>query len=95
MVKAARVRSDGTFYDPFCGSGTLLIEATMTACHIAPGMARRFSAENWGIVPGNVWQREREAAALLFCAMQPSRRSAPISTVPLWRWRWIMPAKPV
>lgn len=62
MVKAARVRSDGTFYDPFCGSGTLLIEAAMTACHIAPGMARRFSAENWGVVPASAWQREREAA---------------------------------
>ena len=62
MVKAARVRSDGTFYDPFCGSGTLLIEAATTACRIAPGMMRRFSAENWGCVPAAVWQQEKERA---------------------------------
>ena len=62
MVKAARVRSDGTFYDPFCGSGTLLIEATTTACNIAPGMMRHFSAEKWGSVPANIWQQEKDRA---------------------------------
>ena len=33
--------------DPFCGSGTFPIEAAMMAAGIAPGMNRRFTAENW------------------------------------------------
>ena len=37
MVKLARVRSDGHFIDPFCGSGTLLTEAALYALGIAPG----------------------------------------------------------
>lgn len=33
--------------DPFCGSGTIPIEAAMIAAKIAPGMNRSFTAENW------------------------------------------------
>lgn len=33
--------------DPFCGSGTFLIEAAMMAAGIAPGMNRSFTAEGW------------------------------------------------
>lgn len=33
--------------DPFCGSGTFLIEAAMIASNIAPGMNRTFTAEKW------------------------------------------------
>ena len=59
MVKLARVRSDGHFIDPFCGSGTLLTEAALYALGIAPGLQRRFSAEKWGQVDSKVWQEER------------------------------------
>ena len=34
--------------DPFCGSGTIPIEAAMMAAHIAPGLKRSFLAEEWG-----------------------------------------------
>lgn len=61
LVKLARLRPDGHFLDPFCGSGTLLIEAATLAMHIAPGIHRRFGAEAWsGQEP--VWRRERERA---------------------------------
>lgn len=60
MVKLARVRPDGTFYDPFCGSGTLLIEAATYALNIAPGLRRRFAAEQWG--SEGLWHQERERA---------------------------------
>lgn len=62
MVKLARVRSDGNFIDPFCGSGTLLIEAAMLAMNIAPGAGRRFQAEEWNETEEAVWRKERERA---------------------------------
>ena len=38
---------DRILVDPFCGSGTIPIEAAMMAANIAPGMNREFTAENW------------------------------------------------
>ncbi len=38
--------------DPFCGSGTLPIEAAMMAANMAPGMNRSFTAENWNHIVG-------------------------------------------
>ena len=51
--------------DPFCGSGTILIEGSMLAMHIAPGLRRHFAAEKWKAVPGNIWDNERIAAKAL------------------------------
>lgn len=62
LVKLARLRADGTFYDPFCGSGTLLIEAATLAQNIAPGIGRRFQAEIWEQTPAGVWDHERSRA---------------------------------
>lgn len=62
MAKLARVRSDGTFYDPFCGSGTILIEASTLALNIAPGIRRHFAAEKWGFIDSKIWNTERERA---------------------------------
>ena len=62
MCKIARVRTDGTIYDPFCGSGTILIEAAAMAHNIAPGLRRRFAAEKWRMISGSVWQQERDRA---------------------------------
>lgn len=38
---------DRILVDPFCGSGTIPIEAAIMAANIAPGMNRGFTAENW------------------------------------------------
>ena len=65
MAKLSRVRTDGTLIDPFCGSGTILIEGAMLAMHIAPGLRRHFAAEKWKVVPGNIWDNERIAAKAL------------------------------
>lgn len=65
MVYFSRVRHDANFIDPFCGSGTLLIEAALTALNIAPGVSRRFEAEGWSAVGGGVWKKERERARSL------------------------------
>ena len=59
IVDLARIKPDSVMYDPFCGSGTFLIEAATKALNIAPGINRRFAAEKWGLIPAEVWQSER------------------------------------
>ena len=61
IVDLARVRSDSFVCDPFCGSGTLLIESAYKALNYAPCMNRRFSAENWATISEKVWTDAREA----------------------------------
>lgn len=49
-------RGDRILVDPFCGSGTFPIEAAMMAAHIAPGMNRSFTAEDWAnLFPKKYW----------------------------------------
>lgn len=49
-------RADRILIDPFCGSGTFLIEAAMMAANIAPGMNRSFTAEAWThLIPKQMW----------------------------------------
>ena len=48
--------------DPFCGSGTLLIEAAQKAMNIAPGLKRRFAAERYSFVPAALWAEQRQKA---------------------------------
>ena len=62
IVDLARVRSDSLIQDPFAGSGTLLIEAAQKALNIAPGLKRRFAAEEYAFIPKEVWDEERSKA---------------------------------
>lgn len=49
-------KADRVLVDPFCGSGTIPIEAAMIAMDMAPGMNRGFMAENWkNLVPKKLW----------------------------------------
>ena len=57
-----RVRRDSLVQDPFCGSGTLVIEAAQKALNIAPGLRRRFAAEQFDFVPAAVWREQRQKA---------------------------------
>ena len=56
------VRRDSTVQDPFCGSGTLVIEAAQKAMNIAPGLKRRFAAERYSFVPASIWAQQRQKA---------------------------------
>jgi len=48
--------ADRILIDPFCGSGTIPIEAAMMAANIAPGMNRSFLAESWkNTIPKSLW----------------------------------------
>lgn len=62
IVDIARYRGRGDFCDPFCGSGTIAIEAALAAKNRAPGINRSFLAENWAWPDREIWQREREYA---------------------------------
>lgn len=62
LAKLSRVRHDANYIDPFCGSGTVLIEGAMLALNIAPGIKRSFVSENWGFVNKKLWQEAREKA---------------------------------
>ena len=62
MCDTARIFPDTKLFDPFCGSGTILIEAAMMALKMAPGLRRFFAAERFGFIPDNVWREERMRA---------------------------------
>ena len=62
LVSLARPFPDTVLYDPFVGSGTLLIEGAMLVRNMAPGLLRGFTAEQWPIFPKSLWRERREAA---------------------------------
>ena len=62
LVTLSRYRGRETFLDPFCGSGTIAIEAALIARNRAPGLNRGFSAKAWPWVPARVWTDAAEEA---------------------------------
>lgn len=48
--------------DPFCGTGTIVIEAAMLGRNLAPGRNRQFAAEHWPRIAPVAWKRAREEA---------------------------------
>ncbi len=67
----ARVFPESRVRDPFCGSGTLVIEAALRAKNIAPGMNRTFAAEGCGFIGKAAFDRAREEARGLVRADAP------------------------
>ena len=62
LVLLSHYRGREPFCVPFCGSGTLLIEAAQKAMNIAPGLKRCFAAERYSFVPAAVWAEQRQKA---------------------------------
>jgi len=62
LAKLARPRHDVLFWDPFCGSGTIPIEAAMIMTNRAPGLMRKFAAQDAKYLPGGVWRDAFEEA---------------------------------
>lgn len=64
MLELTRWRpfADEGIWDPFCGSGTLIIEAAMNAAGLAPGARRRFTGERWPFLQAESFDRAREEA---------------------------------
>ena len=56
MILLTPWKADRILVDPFCGSGTIPIEAAMIAANIAPGMNRTFTAQTWtNLIPKELW----------------------------------------
>ncbi len=62
MADFGRVKRDSRVQDPFCGSGTLVIESAMKARNIAPGLRRRFAAEHYAFLPTGLFDAARAEA---------------------------------
>ncbi|MDK2800525.1 MAG: putative N6-adenine-specific methylase [Clostridiales bacterium] len=62
MVMLSVWKPEKAFLDPFCGSGTIPIEAALIGANIAPGLEREFVAQNWHRVPKELWWDARREA---------------------------------
>ena len=62
MVQLTRYRGRDFIWDPFCGSGTIPIEAALIAINRAPGMNRGFAAEKFAWVAPEIWRDVRSEA---------------------------------
>lgn len=63
LVKLSRPREGVVLCDPFCGSGTIAIEAAMMMKNIAPGLNRKFAAEEFHQFSDDMWKTARQNAA--------------------------------
>lgn len=71
LVKLTRWNPDRPFVDPFCGSGTIPIEAAMIGQNIAPGYNREFLSEQWPWIRKKTWDDVRMEAEDLANYDQP------------------------
>jgi len=62
MVILTRYRGRDFLWDPFCGSGTIVIEAALIARNRAPGLRRKFAGEQFAWADGTLWERVRAEA---------------------------------
>src|SRR5699024_7469325 len=65
LVKLTNWKPDEILIDPFCGSGTIPIEAALIGQNIAPGFNRAFASEDWGFIPDRVWEEALDEAEQL------------------------------
>jgi len=62
LVQLSYWRPERPLVDPFCGTGTIVIEAALLGRHLAPGRHREFAAEHWPMFSAEFWQTAREEA---------------------------------
>jgi len=66
LVILARWYPDIALIDPFCGSGTIPIEAALMGHNMAPGLNRSFAAEEWPWINPKLWAEVRQEARDLY-----------------------------
>lgn len=71
LVLLTNWTADRPFIDPFCGSGTIAIEAALIGQNIAPGFNREFISEKWPLISPSVWDEARNEAEDLAQYDQP------------------------
>lgn len=62
MISLSRWQPERPLIDPFCGSGTIPIEAALQGLNIAPGLRRTFAAEEWPHIATKLWVEARNEA---------------------------------
>lgn len=62
MIFLSKWYPDTTLIDPFCGSGTIPIEAALMGSNTAPGSKRSFISEGWSLIPQKLWDEARQEA---------------------------------
>ena len=62
LVNLSVWRPGRLLVDPFCGSGTIAIEAAMAGCNIAPGIARDFASSQWNTLDKSIWNAAYQEA---------------------------------
>ncbi len=77
LVQLSFWKRDVPLIDPFCGTGTIIIEAAMIGRNIAPGRNREFAAEHWPQFSHVAWKQARQEAADL---VLPGFEERPIGT---------------
>lgn len=63
LVLLSRWTPERIMADPFCGSGTIPIEAALIGKNMAPGLKRFFVSEEWEQIPREIWTLVREEAS--------------------------------
>ena len=62
LAKLSRPREDVLFWDPFCGSGTIAVEAAMMMKNVAPGLKRDFVSKGFASIPASLWRDAADEA---------------------------------
>ncbi len=62
MVNLSRLREGVATVDPFCGSGTIPIEAALMSINRAPGLNRKFDSMDFDFIPKKIWKNTLEEA---------------------------------
>lgn len=62
LVYISKWKPNRAFVDPFCGSGTIALEAAMIGQNIAPGYNREFISEDWPFMKPEIWEQVRDEA---------------------------------
>lgn len=62
MIMLSFWKPDRPLIDPFCGSGTIPIEAAMIGINLAPGLKRQFVSQRWSKIPNKFWKEAIDEA---------------------------------
>ncbi|MFJ7918902.1 class I SAM-dependent RNA methyltransferase [Lysinibacillus fusiformis] len=71
LIQVSKWNPNRPFVDPFCGSGTIALEAAMFGQNIAPGYNREFISEDWPWMKAQIWDAVRDEAESLANYDQP------------------------
>ncbi|QTA37312.1 RNA methyltransferase [Thermosipho ferrireducens] len=66
LVILSRWKKEIPLIDPFCGSGTILIEAALLSNKMLPGLRRDFVSQNWSVFKES-WNKTREILRVSYC----------------------------